>query len=95
MNPEEPVQVIQKAATVQDIINDHMAGLSGYQIADKYGLDTERVKVIINDADRRGAFIPKEADVDNLDVLPENQDTLIQPLPEGEEPKPGSTKGHK
>lgn len=92
---DEVVQEVQKAATVQDIITDHINALSGYQIADKYGLDTEKVKAIINDADRKGAFVPAGVDTNDLDVLPEHQDAIIQPLPEGENPEPGKVKGHK
>lgn len=49
---------IQKSASLQQIIDDHLVGLSGYDIADKYGLDTEKVKQILQDANDEGKFIP-------------------------------------
>jgi len=95
MNPDEPIVEVQRAATVQDIVNDHVSGLGGYAIAEKYGLDTERVKQIISDADARLAFVPadengnKQAPVDSI------VESIIQPLPEGENPEVGKVKGHK
>jgi hypothetical protein len=94
MNPTDEVQV-QVSATVGDIINDHINGLSGYQIAAKYNIDTERVKKIISDADNRLAFVPpdenghREAPVDFVG------ETLIEPLAEGEDPSPKNPRGHK
>lgn len=86
-----PVQPIQRAATMADIVKDHNLGLSGYAIAAKYGLDTEVVKRLINEANEKLMFVPKgkEAPVDALG------EPLIQPLAEGEEPSAKSPRGHK
>lgn len=50
--------IVQKQATVKDILDGHMAGMSGLEIANKYGIDSERVKEIIRQADEEGRFIP-------------------------------------
>lgn len=78
----EPIQV-QKSATVEEIVEDHINGLGGYAIAEKYGLDTDVVKRIIADADARHAFVPEgvEPPVDSIN------DPVIVPLKEGEEPQ--------
>lgn len=92
MNPDElVVQEVQKAATVQDLVNDHINGLGGYEIAAKYGMDTERVKDILREANNRGAFVPAgtEMPVDHV------EEAAIVPLDEGEAPLAGSPKGHK
>jgi len=95
MDLQEPVQQVQVAATVQDIINDHINGLSGYQIAEKYGLDTEKVKHIINEADRRLAFVPADENGNKTAPVDAVIEPIIQPLPEGENPEVGKVKGHK
>jgi len=86
----EPIQV-QRGATMQDLVNDHINGLSGYAIAAKYGMDTEQVKRLINDADKRLMFVPKGQDAP-IDAMSE---PLIQPLAEGEDPSNKSPRGHK
>lgn len=50
--------IVQKQATRSDVIKDHIAGMGGYAIAEKYGLDTEKVKEILQQADAEGKFIP-------------------------------------
>lgn len=95
MDLNEPVQQIQRAATVQDIITDHINSLSGYQIAEKYGLDTDVVKRIISEADQRLAFVPAKEDGTKEAPIDAIIEPLIQPLPEGQNPEPMSTKGHK
>ena len=71
---------VQRAASVQNIVDDHMAGVSGYAIADKYGMDTEKVKDIINKANDEGRFIP-----DGFKPSADYSDTP-KPLVEGENP---------
>lgn len=88
---EQPIQVVQKAATVEEIIADHINGLGGYAIAEKYGLETDKVKQIINEADQRLAFVPAGVEAP-VDALPE---AVVKPLAEGENPEVGSVKGHK
>lgn len=51
--------VINPQATTENITEDHIKGLSGYAIAEKYGMDDEKVKVIIRDLEASGAFEPK------------------------------------
>lgn len=72
---------VQRSATVQQIVDDHMAGVSGYDIADKYGMDTEKVKEIIQKANDEGKFIPDgtKPSADFADAP--------KPLKEGENPK--------
>lgn len=76
--------VVQKQATVGDIIEAHISGMGGYEIADKYGVDPEKVKMVIARADAAGKFIPEgvERPVDMLSDLPD----LAQPLDEGINP---------
>ena len=75
---------VQKSASMQDIINDHMAGLSGYDIADKYGLDTEKVKELIAQADSEGKFIhdgkeiPVDSQVNRPEALKEGQNPEVK-----------------
>lgn len=95
MDLTEPIQQVQVAASVQDIVTDHINGLSGYQIADKYGLDTDKVKQIINEADRRLAFVPADKDGNKVAPVDAVVEPIIQPLPEGEGPTPGKVTGHK
>lgn len=95
MDLNEPVQQVQVAATVQDIINDHINALSGYQIAEKYGLDTDKVKQIINEADQRLAFVPADADGNKVAPVDAVVEPIIAPLPEGENPETGQVVGHK
>lgn len=52
---------VQKAASMQNIIDDHMAGVSGYAIAEKYDMDTEKVRLLIQEANDSGKFIPTSA----------------------------------
>ena len=73
---------VQKSASMKDIINDHMAGLSGYDIADKYGLDTEKVKELIAQADSEGKFIP-----DGKEIPVDSQVSRPEALKEGENPE--------
>lgn len=78
MDPNEIVQeVVQKSATVQDIIDGHIAGLSGYAIAEKFGIDPEKVKEIIRDAEARGAFIPKGVE-QAADVVEDKVEALVE-----------------
>ena len=72
---------VQKSASMQDIINDHMAGVSGYAIAEKYGLDTEKVKQLIDEADKAGKFIP-----DGGKIPVDSDVSRIEPLVEGHNP---------
>jgi hypothetical protein len=51
--------VINPQATTESITQDHINGLSGLAIAEKYGMDDEKVKSIIRDLDASGAFEPK------------------------------------
>ncbi len=102
MDHNEPIIEVQKAATVQDIINDHLGNeekrihpLSGYQIAEKYGLDPEKVKQIISEADSRLAFVPADENGNKIAPVDSIVESIIQPLPEGENPEPGKGKGHK
>jgi hypothetical protein len=76
-------QIIHPQATVGDIIRDHINGLGGYEIAEKYSLSTNKVQEIIFAADKAGKFIPagKQAPVDKID------DFVPEPLAEGENPK--------
>ena len=71
---------VQKQATVQDVIDKHMAGVGGYQIAEDLGMDTEKVKQIIQDANDSGKFIPEGGVVTS-------QDDRVVALEEGENPK--------
>lgn len=95
MNPDEPIVEVQRAATVQDIVTDHINGLGGYEIATKYGLDSERVKQIIADADVRLAFVPPDEQGNIIAPVDSLSDSVIKPLEEGENPEPGKVKGHK
>jgi len=90
----EPI-VVQKAATVEDIVADHIAGLGGYAIAEKYGLDTEKVKQIINDADQKLAFVPANEDGTKTAPVDAVIEPLVEPLEEGQDPDPKNPKGHK
>lgn len=74
--------VVQQQATVGDIIDAHMHGMGGYAIAEKFGIDTEKVKQIIHDADVAGKFIPKGAavPVDKVEDVP-------APIEEGVNPE--------
>lgn len=95
MDANEPIVQVQKAATVQDIVEDHINGLSGYQIADKYGLDTDVVKRIINEQDQKLAFVPADANGNKVAPVDAVAEPVIEPLPEGQNPEVMSTKGHK
>ena len=74
---------------MQDIINDHMNGVSGYEIADKYGMDTEKVKKLIEQANQEGKFIPESGATDPLvrDIQQPKVPNPSQPLVEGVNPK--------
>jgi len=75
-------EIVQKQATVEQIIKDHMAGVGGYAIAEKYGMDTDKVKQIINEANDAGKFIPDG-------VRPSadfSDDEPVKPLVEGVNP---------
>lgn len=52
--------VINPQATTESITQDHIAGLSGYAIAEKYNMESEKVKIILRDLEEQGAFEPKE-----------------------------------
>lgn len=102
MNPNEPIQQVQKAATVADIVNDHMGNeekrvmpLSGYQIAEKYGLDPERVKEVLAKADANLDFVPADKDGNKIPPVDSLYEPIIAPLKEGENPEVGKVKGHK
>jgi len=95
MNPDEPVVQIQKAATVQDIVDAHIAGKSGYEIAEEYGLETDKVKQIIAEADSRLAFVPPNEDGEKVAPIDSVIEPVIEPLAEGQDPVPGQVKGHK
>ena len=80
---------VQKSTSMQDIIDDHMNGVSGYEIADKYGMDTEKVKQLIDQAEKEGKFIPDSGATDPLvrDVQQPKVASPSQPLVEGVNPK--------
>lgn len=88
--------VVQKQATVGDIINDHINGLGGYEISDKYGIDPKKVQEIIFAADAAGKFIPKGSPVpvDKVTDTPAEVTEAVvaapavEPLVEGENPEP-------
>lgn len=92
--------VVQKQATVGDIINDHINGVGGYAIAEKYGLDPKKVQEIVFAADAAGKFIPKGAEVpvDKVSDTPEPEVAPVEavatpapavdPIVEGENPEP-------
>lgn len=74
MNPNDMVDpVVQKQATVGDIITDHITGLGGYQIAQKYGIDPEKVKKIVAQANEEGRFIPA-----GVEPEPEASDLAVE-----------------
>ena len=52
--------VINPQATTESITEDHIKGLSGYAIAEKYNMESEKVKIILRDLEEQGAFEPKE-----------------------------------
>ncbi len=84
MNDNDLVeQVVQVKATVGNIVNDYINGMGGYAIADKYGLDTDKVANILRDADAAGKFIPKGAPV----PIDKVTDTPA-PIVEGNTPEP-------
>lgn len=70
---------IQKAASVEQIVADHIKGLGGYEIADKYGLDSEVVKDVIKAAEARGDLKPGAKPA---------EPAATEPLAEGENPEP-------
>lgn len=84
MDENAPVQVVQKQATVGELIKDYMNGKGITQIAEEYGVAPEKVRDVIQQADREGKFMPKgsTASVDKVSDTPE-------PLTEGENPPPG------
>lgn len=87
-------QVVSRQATVGDIINDHMNGVGGYAIAEKYNLDPFKVQEIIAAADAAGKFIPPGAPVpvdkvtDTPEAVPVAPTPAVEPLVEGENPEP-------
>lgn len=68
MDNDQPVdQVIHKQATVGDIIQRYIHGKNAYDIAEEFGLDSEKVKEIILSANAAGKFRP-EGQADELDI---------------------------
>lgn len=82
-------QVVQKQATVGDIVNDHINGVGGYEIAEKYGIDPMKIQQIIQDADAAGKFIPvgSPVPIDKVTDTPVLA-PAVEPLEEGENPEP-------
>ena len=80
---------VQRSATLEEIVADHMVGLSGYAIAEKYSMDTEQIKGILNQANEDGKFIPDTGATDP--IVRDSQQPVVtpsaQPLTEGENPK--------
>lgn len=78
--------VVQKKATVKDILDAHIQGMGGYEIAEKFGIDTEKVKDIIRVADEEGKFIPDgaAAPVDKVSDNPEPLNEGVNPTPDVE-----------
>lgn len=93
-------QVVSRQATVGDIINDHINGVGGYAIAEKYNLDPKKVQDIVFAADAAGKFIPAGASVPVDKVTdtpaavvvappaPEVPAPAVDPLEEGDNPEP-------
>lgn len=82
-------QVVSRQATVGDIINDHIHGLGGYEIAEKYNLDPKKVQDIIFAADESGKLMPagQPAPIDKVTDTPVIA-PAVEPLQEGENPEP-------
>lgn len=82
MDDNTPLNVVQKQATVGELITDYIAGEGITAIAEKYGLAPEKVRDVIQQADREGKLIPPGAEVpiDKVSDTPE-------PLVEGKNPE--------
>lgn len=65
-------QVVQKQATIGDILEDYTKGLHASAIAEKYGLDAAKVQQVIFQANQEGKFIP-----DDVTPEPEASDQAI------------------
>ena len=87
---DEPI-IVQKQATVGELLNDHMHGIGITAIGEKYGIDPSRVGQIIRDADAAGRFIPTTAEVpvDKVTDTPEREvpEPAVEPVVEGENPE--------
>ena len=76
------VEVVQKQATVGDLLSDYMQGLGITKIAEKWGVDVAKVSKIIKQADAEGKFIPPGVEV-SIDKV---TDTPPRPIVEGVPP---------
>lgn len=65
-------QVVQKQATIGDLLNDYMHGLGITQISEKWGIHIDKVAQVIKQADAEGKFIPPgiEAPIDKVTPTP-------------------------
>lgn len=83
--------VVQKSATVGDIIERYIKGISPLAIAEEFGLDVNKVGQLIHDAEAAGKFIPEgiEASIDKVTDTPKRK--VPKPLVEGENPTMATT----
>lgn len=85
--------VVQKQATVGDLIDDYMKGLGISKIAEKWGVAVKKVAEVISRANDEGKFIPPDVEVP-IDKVTPTPDRQPKPgtgetfLKEGEAPKP-------
>ncbi len=85
--------VVQKQATVGDLIDDYMHGMGITAIGEKWGVSAKKVGEVISRANDEGKFIPPDVEVP-IDKVTPTPDRQPKPgtgetfLKEGEAPAP-------